>query len=435
MKKNKASFLCLNCQQESSKWSGKCSNCGQWNTLVETDVEDAVSASVEPAELFSIGDISGLSESRIKTGLTELDRVLGSDEPGIVPGSVVLIAGSPGVGKSTLLLQAASGVKQTLYFSAEESLEQIKLRAERLKVDSGAVLVSSERDINKIFKAISERKPRLVILDSIQTVFDEAAAGTPGSINQVREIAWRVQKFAKTAGVAFIIIGHITKEGSIAGPKTLEHLVDVVITLEGERRTGLRLLQAEKNRYGPLDEVGIYQLQASGFVEVADPGKLFASLVSEKLPGRALSITAEGSRSFLIEIQALTTKTAFGFAKRSCQGVDANRLNVILAVLENRLSIPTNQYDIFINVVGGFSIKDPGIDLAIAGAILSSLNKKTIPDTIVLIGEIGLLGEVRPAHHQTLRSKEAKRLNLRSNELISSIDKLEAIFVTKGRSK
>lgn len=435
MSKYRTSFVCLSCQNRASKWSGKCPSCGEWNTLEEDSIDDAPSQSVNPAELFTIDQIADQSKTRISSGLIEFDRVLGSEKPGIVPGSVILVAGNPGVGKSTLLLQVAEGVKECLYFSAEESLEQIKIRAERLKIKSKSFLVSAERDINKIFKSITNNKPKLVIIDSIQTVFDETAVGTPGSVNQVREIAWRVQKFAKISGVAFVLVGHVTKEGIIAGPKVLEHLVDVVMSLEGEKRTGLRLLQAQKNRYGPLDEVGIYQLTNAGFVTVDDPGKMFASLINEKLPGRALSVTAEGSRSFLLEIQALTTKTSFGYAKRSCQGIDANRLNVILAVLENRLGVATNQFDIFVNVVGGFNIKDPGIDLAIAGAILSSLNKKILPDNVVLIGEIGLLGEVRPAHHQSLRVKEVKRLGLRTNQAISSIENLNKLFVTTAPSK
>ncbi len=427
--KSKTAFVCLSCQQQFPRWSGKCPSCGEWNTLTEERFESSIGSDrTEPAELLDLSQIKLRDVGRLKSALKEFDRCLGADEPGIVPGSVVLVAGSPGVGKSTLLLQVASSIPQSLYFSAEESLEQLKLRSIRLGIKKDGILVSAERDVGRLLAAVRVRQPKLVIIDSIQTVFEQEAAGTPGSLVQVREIVWRLAQFAKQNGVAFIIIGHITKEGSIAGPKVLEHLVDAVLYLEGEKRTGLRILHVEKNRYGPLDEVGIYQLTASGFEAVADPGKLFASLITARLPGRALTITTEGSRSFLVEIQALATKSGFGYPKRSCQGIDANRLNVILAVLENRINIPASQYDIFINVVGGFTLKDPGIDLAVAGAIMSSITNKILPDSVVLIGEIGLLGEVRPAHGMTGRVKEAARLGYRPNSKTTSLKQLSVLF-------
>ena len=429
MKGSKTTFVCLSCQQQFPRWSGKCPNCGEWNTLAEERFDAAENANQsEPAQLLEISQIKLDDVQRLKSDLKEFDQCLGADEPGIVPGSVILIAGSPGVGKSTLLLQVASSIANSLYFSAEESLAQLKMRAVRLGISKNSLLVSAERDVGRILAAVRANQPKLVVIDSIQTVFDETMAGTPGSLVQVREIAWRLAQFDKQQVIAFIIIGHITKDGAIAGPKVLEHLVDAVLYLEGEKRTGLRLLHVEKNRFGPLDEVGIYQLTKDGFKAVPDPGKLFASLITEKLPGRALTITAEGSRSFLVEIQALSTKTSFGYPKRSCQGIDPNRLNVILAVLENRLNIPANLYDIFINVVGGFSLKDPGIDLAIAGAIMSSLTKKVLPDNVVLIGEMGLLGEIRPAHNLTSRIKEAKRLGYQPNTKIISLKQMAALF-------
>jgi len=430
MARPKSSFVCENCGTHFTSWAGRCTACNEWNTIVEEKLESALAShhQADPAQLIDIASVKQTGAIRIKSQFDEFDRVLGEDDPGIVEGSVILVAGSPGVGKSTLLLQVASGIAGTLYFSAEESLQQIKLRADRLGVESNFVLVSAERDIDKIIAAVRERKPKLVVIDSIQTVFDETAAGTPGSIVQVREISWRIQQLAKATGTAFVIIGHITKEGTIAGPKTLEHLVDVVLYLEGEKRTGLRLLHAEKNRYGSLDEVGIWQLTKTGFTAVKDPGKLFASLITEKLPGRALSVTVEGSRAFLVEIQALATKTSFGYPKRASQGIDTNRLNVILAVLENRLGVPVSQNDIYLNVVGGFTLKDPGIDLAIAGAVLSSLSKKILPDDVVLIGELGLLGEIRPAADRARRDKEAKRLGFIANSQITSLNQLQAVF-------
>lgn len=408
--KSKTTFVCLNCQNTFSRWAGRCTICGEWNTLVE-QTESAETTSIEPAQVTKLSQVNTKHLKRTQGQLKEFDRVLGGDEPGFVAGSVILLAGSPGVGKSTLLLQVASHVDGALYVSAEESLEQLRLRSDRLGLTEKDFFVCAEREIGKIIAAVKAQSPKLVIIDSIQTIYDEAAAGTPGSIVQIREIVWRLQRFAKANATTFVVVGHITKEGLIAGPKVLEHLVDVVLYLEGEKQTGLRLLRAEKNRFGPLDEVGIWQMARSGFVDVSDPGKLFANLVGQSVPGRALSVTSEGSRSFLVEVQALSAKTSYGYPKRTSQGIDPNRLNVILAVLENRLQLPVSSFDIFINVVGGFTIKDPGIDLAIAAAIISSVKGKALPENMAFSGEIGLLGEVRPTFDHARRVKEAARLS------------------------
>lgn len=430
--KKKSLFLCLNCQNQFSQWSGKCSVCGEWNTIVEqTEAEPEAGLEVadQPAQLVELGKITGQPAApRIPTKLTELDRVLGGDQPGIVPGSVILLAGNPGIGKSTLLLQVGGQVANTLYFSAEESLEQVGLRATRLGLMKASLHLAAERRLGSILAAVKQNNPSLVIIDSIQTIYDDQLPSSPGSLVQVRENCWRFQQFAKQLGIAIVIVSHVTKEGTVAGPKVLEHLVDVVLYLEGERRTGLRLLRSEKNRYGSTEEVGIMQLTEKGFEAIEDPGKVFASLITEDVPGRSLSITVEGSRAFLIEVQALVTKTGFGYPKRTSQGVDLNRLTLIIAVLENRLALPLNQYDIYINVVGGFTIKDPGIDLAIAAAIVSSLKKKILPENQVLLGEIGLLGEIRPAAVLSSRLKEAKRLKYQVVDSSRSITELKRLF-------
>jgi len=409
--KEKAIYFCNSCGNEQSRWAGRCPVCGEWNSLVEAKTTiDSAGKKASPVDLITLEKLPLKQKHRLVTGISEFDRVMGGDDPGLVAGSVVLLAGSPGVGKSTLLLQIAAKVKQTTYFSAEESLEQIGLRARRLQLDKSDLRLAADRDLSAIIATLTKEKPSLAIIDSIQTVFDETVPGIPGSIAQVRDNCWKLQQIAKQLGTAIILVGHITKEGVIAGPKALEHLVDAVFYLEGERRTGLRLLRSEKNRFGPTDEVGFWQLTSSGFQPVDDPGKLFASLTTEPVPGRALSITNEGSRAFVVEIQALVSPTAFGYPKRAAQGVDLNRLNLLLAVLENRLALPLDKYDVFINVVGGFSLRDPGVDLAIAGAVLSGLKRHALPDRTVLIGEIGLLGEVRGVFDQARREKEAKRL-------------------------
>jgi len=430
--KKKSLFLCLNCQNQFPQWSGKCPICNEWNTIIEqteTIAELKLESSDQPAHLVELQAVTGQpSAPRVPTRLTELDRVLGGDQSGIVPGSVILLAGNPGIGKSTLLLQVGGQVPKTLYFSAEESLEQVGLRATRLGLAKTSLQLAAERRIGSILAAVKQHNPDLVIIDSIQTIYDDQLPSSPGSLVQVRENCWRLQQFAKQLSVAIVIVSHVTKEGTVAGPKVLEHLVDVVLYLEGERRTGLRLLRSEKNRYGSTEEVGIMQLTEKGFEAIEDPGKVFASLITEDVPGRSLSITVEGSRAFLVEVQALVTKTGFGYPKRTSQGIDVNRLTLIIAVLENRLSLPLNQYDIYVNLIGGFSVKDPGIDLAIAAAIVSSFKKKILPESQVLLGEVGLLGEIRPATLLSSRLKEAKRLKYQVIDSTRSITELKKIL-------
>ena len=434
MAKAKTSFVCENCGTHYTSWSGKCGACGEWNTIIEEDVGEVAesrgggSINAKPAELLTVANLPKSAGVRIKTDVDEFDRVLGGDDPGVVTGSLILLAGNPGIGKSTLLLQVSSNVNNTLYFSAEESLEQIRMRAVRLGIEKSSLRLASERNLNKIIATILAEKPAFVIIDSIQTVYDDSLAGTPGSLVQVRDNCWRLQQLAKQTGVAILLVGHVTKEGVVAGPRVMEHLVDVVMYLEGEKRTGLRLLRCEKNRFGSTEEVGIWQLTGKGFQPVKDPGRLFAQLVTEDTPGRSLTITLEGSRAFVVEIQALVAKTSFGYPKRTAQGIDSNRLNLLLAVLENHLGLPFSQYDVYLNVVGGFSLKDPGLDLAVAAAAISGLTKKPLSTKIVLVGEIGLLGEVRPPNEHSKRVKEAKRLGYETNRGLHSLKDLLKLF-------
>lgn len=438
MAKPKTSFVCESCGSHFSSWAGRCAVCGEWNTIVEEAVEPTIStgrggsvSDASPAELTEIGNISIAKHQRLQSGLPEFDRVLGGDDPGLVPGSILLLAGTPGVGKSTLLLQLAATVPNSLYFSAEESLEQIHLRSTRLGLNKSKLRLSAERNVNKIIAAVKDAKPSLVVIDSIQTVYDDALPGAPGSLTQVRDNGWRLQQLAKLTGVTILIVGHVTKEGLMAGPRVLEHLVDVVLYLEGERRTGLRVLRGEKNRFGSTEEVGIWQLGQDGFEAVEDPGRIFAGLITEDVPGRALTMTVEGSRAFVVEIQALVTKTAFGYPKRAAQGIDVNRLTLLLAVLENRLGAAFSNYDVYVNVVGGFTLKDPGVDVAVAAAAVSGLNKKTLPAKLVIFGEVGLLGEVRPAFGAERRAKEAKRLGYTVTTKFDSIKDLPKLFSIK----
>ena len=414
MAKIRKTYICLNCQNRTSTWFGKCPNCNEWNTIVEEEIsENAISDDSKEADLVSINNLPEVKGTRLKSGFTEFDRVLGGKDGGIVAGSVVVLTGEPGIGKSTLLLQIASRIEDSIYFSAEESLEQLKLRIDRLDIKKSNLMMSAERNINSILKSVSKTKAKFVIIDSIQTIYNPELGVPPGSIVQVRENSWLIQKYAKQYGTAFVVVSHITKEGVIAGPKTLEHLVDVVLYLEGEKRTGLRVLRAIKNRYGSLEEVGFWQMVEKGFVDVEDPSNIFTQ-ISQPAPGRALSIAVDGHRPILVEIQTLVTKTPFGYPRRISHGVDLNRLNLVLAVLENRLKYSLSQSDIYLNVVGGFVVKDPGIDLAIAASVLSNLKNKILPDKAIFIGEIGLLGEVRKPAYDHLREKEADRLKYKT---------------------
>jgi DNA repair protein RadA/Sms len=410
-------FVCNDCGEEFLQWQGKCSNCGNWNTLKEFHIAGDTSsraagyAGQTAATAIPLSAVVGGEAQRKSTGFGEIDRVLGG---GVVAGSVILLGGDPGIGKSTLLLQvvqamAEKGGKDILYVSGEESPEQIKIRAERVGVHSGHIHVLAATNVEHVQSAVEKSLPTLVVIDSIQTMYDPAYPSTPGSIVQVRETALRIQRLAKQTGVPVVLVGHITKEGTVAGPRTLEHLVDVVLYLEGESSQQLRILRAVKNRFGDISETGIFAMEEQGMQEVTNPsGFLLAERVHA--PGSVLSAVLEGSRPMLIEVQALTTPSVFGYPRRTASGFDLNRLNLLLAVLQKRAGINLAASDVFVNVVGGLKTKDPAVDAAVCVALASAHTEKTLPENLCIIGEVGLAGEIRRVSQQERRIKEVENL-------------------------
>ena len=430
-------FVCDFCGEEFIQWQGKCGNCGNWNTLKEFHVPAADTSSravgytgQTTVSAIPLTSVAGGQTQRSSTGFAEIDRVLGG---GIVAGSVILLGGDPGIGKSTLLLQvvqamAVQGEKNILYVSGEESPEQIKIRAERIGVHSGYIHLLAATNVESIQFAIEKSLPALVIIDSIQTMYDPAYPSTPGSIVQVRETALRIQRLAKQTGVPVVLVGHITKEGTIAGPRTLEHLVDVVLYLEGESSQQLRILRAVKNRFGDISETGIFAMEESGMQEVTNPSSF---LLAERVqaPGSVLSAVLEGSRPMLIEVQALTTPSVFGNPRRTASGFDLNRLNLLLAVLQKRGGINLSASDVFVNVVGGLKTKDPAVDAAVCVALASAHTEKILPENLCILGEVGLGGELRRVIQQERRIKEVENLGYSvptgAKDLASLLKKLE----------
>ncbi len=419
-KASAATYVCTECGNETAQWAGKCPACGTWNSLKELRGIGAAhtkptgaqrKAWVEAVAPVSAADAAQAQKTLERfPSMPEVDRVLGS---GFVPGSVLLLAGEPGIGKSTLLLAVADAVAAggpVRYLSGEESAAQVLDRARRLGIASPQLTVASLTDVDAIIAAMAaEPLPRLAIVDSIQTVFDPSIPSTPGSLVQVRDSALRLTEAAKRQGTTLILSSHVTKEGTLAGPRTLEHLVDVVLYLEGDRYHVLRMLRGVKNRFGPTDEVGVFQMKESGLEAVANPSARFLSERSEQLPGSVLTCVLEGMRPFLIEVQALTTPTKFGYAKRRGIGVDTNRLELVLAVLERRAGLKLSEHDVFVNVVGGLKTQEPATDLAIAAAIASSLKNVPADPKLVFVGEIGLTGELRRVRFAERRAKEASR--------------------------
>lgn len=380
-----------------------------------------------------LSEVKGGEVNRVSTQMGEVDRVLGG---GIVPGSVILIGGDPGIGKSTLLLQVVEKMAQSqeiigniLYVSGEESPEQIKIRAERIGAISDNVQIMAETSIERIESAIlGDINPKLVVIDSIQTMYDDRFPSTPGSIVQVRETAIRIQQIAKTQGIPIILIGHITKEGNIAGPRTLEHLVDVVLYLEGDQERDLRILRGVKNRFGSVNEVGIFSMQESGMQEVSNPGSF---LISERVdaPGTVLTAIMEGTRPILVEVQALTTETNFGYPKRTASGFDLNRLNLLIAVLQKRAGINLSNEDVYVNIVGGLKVKDPAVDGAVCVALVSAHRGVAVANNVCVVGEVGLAGEIRTVQNQLQREKEVKTLGYTINKKSKNIaDLIKGIF-------
>lgn len=420
-KKNSTIFVCSSCGNETLQWQGRCSFCGEWNTLKEVRSKklevrrSALGVEKAPAEIVKLDKVQLKDYSRLKTGIGEMDRVLGgplagSGQGGIVPGSVILLGGDPGIGKSTLLLQLAEKIKGTLYVSGEESSHQIKLRADRLGLKNSALQFLSETDVAEIIDLVNKEKPKLVIIDSIQAMYVADYPSTAGSLVQVRESALRLQQVAKLLHISIILVGHITKSGEVAGPKTLEHLVDVVLYLEGERYHGTRILRGVKNRFGATDEIGVFEMAEKGLIEIKNPSKLFLEERLKGTPGSVVTATMEGTRPFLVEIQALTSQTVFGYPRRTASGFDLNRLQLLIAVLSKRTGINLYNQDVYLNVVGGFRLKEPAVDLAVCLAIVSAFKNKPVPAKICAYGEIGLSGEIRTVSHLQKRATEARRL-------------------------
>lgn len=425
MPKSKKVYICESCGNESISWAGRCSFCGEWNTLKELTLSLGSNKNLTSAalEVENISDVVIKSNFRIETGISEFDRVLGG---GMVPGSVILLGGEPGIGKSTLLLQVCHKIKETLYISGEESLTQIKIRADRIGIKSGVRLASSG-EIELIEKQISANKPDLIIIDSIQTVYLSRIASTPGSMVQVRECGMYLQKLAKKSNIPIIIVGHVTKEGSLAGPRILEHLVDVVLYLEGERFHDARILRGVKNRFGATNEVGIFAIREQGMVEIKNPSKLFLEERNET-PGSVVTSTMEGTRPLLIEVQALAIVTHFGYPKRTSSGFDLNRLNLLTAVITKNTKCNLGNYDIYLNIVGGMKLNEPAVDLAVCTAIISSYKNRAVSKELCLFGEVGLSGEIRRVTRQENREKEAQKLGYKVIKNPNNISELISLL-------
>ena len=416
MAKSKTIFLCSNCGSDFPKWMGKCPVCGEWGSINEEVIHRDNSSkqlhpqfSADKSKALLLSEVESTQEARIGTGGPELDRVLGG---GLVQGSMVLLGGEPGIGKSTLVLQTALNMnhKRILYVSGEESLQQIKMRAERIKGDNPQAYFLAETSLENIFEQIIQLKPELLIIDSIQTLSTEVADSSPGSVTQVRECATALLKVAKTLGMPIILIGHINKEGSLAGPKVLEHIVDTVLLFEGDIHHFYRILRSVKNRFGSIAEIGMYEMRSDGLREVTNPSELLLSQHQDGLSGVAIAAAIEGIRPFLIETQALVSTAAYGTPQRSTTGFDLRRLNMLLAVLEKRAGFKIAQKDVFLNIAGGIRVNDPATDLSVIAAILSSNLNLSIGNKVCLAGEVGLAGEIRPVNRLEQRIMEAQKL-------------------------
>ncbi|HIW84773.1 MAG TPA: DNA repair protein RadA [Candidatus Dorea gallistercoris] len=420
-KGKKTIFFCQNCGHEETKWLGQCPACREWNTFVEEKV--AVKASVKPGRAqegqeshpVALKSVSTDEDERIQTKIGELDRVLGG---GIVPGSLVLVGGDPGIGKSTLLLQvcqALSGMdKNILYISGEESLKQIRLRANRMGEFSEKLYLLCETSLDLIRAVIEKNKPDLVVIDSIQTMYNEEVASAPGSVSQVRESTNIFMQLAKGLNISIFIVGHVTKEGTVAGPRVLEHMVDTVLYFEGDRHASYRILRAVKNRFGSTNEIGVFEMRREGLVEVENPSEFMLSGKPENASGSVVACAMEGTRPMLMEIQALVCRSNFGMPRRTAAGLDYNRVNLLMAVLEKRAGLALSNYDAYVNIAGGVRMNEPAVDLGVVMAIASSYRNKPIPDDMIVFGEVGLSGEVRGVTMPEQRVAEAKKLGFKS---------------------
>lgn len=415
--KAKTIFVCNECGYESAKWMGKCPACNSWNTFFEEKISTKVESGKREKKIQEapkpLNSFVGQDAQRTSTGYAELDRVLGG---GLVKGSLVLVGGEPGIGKSTLILQLCDKVKgegKVLYVSGEESAEQIKLRADRLNIKNDDILFFGETDIDIIDQNIEELNPKLVIIDSMQTMYSEEISSAPGSVSQVREITSRIMKICKSRKITTIIIGHVTKDGNIAGPRVLEHMVDTVLYIEGERYFSYRMIRGVKNRFGSTNEVGMFEMQEKGMVEITNPSSILISERDDNPSGSVVVATVEGTRPLLVELQALVTQSVFGFPRRTANGIDYNRLTLLVAVMEKKAGFMLGNQDVYLNVVGGIKVNEPALDLGIILATASSFKNVSIPKGVIALGEVGLTGEVRTINMMEKRLKEAERLGFK----------------------
>nr|WP_303183891.1 DNA repair protein RadA [Lachnoclostridium phocaeense] len=418
-KAKKSIFFCQNCGHEESKWLGQCPVCRQWNTFVEEKVTAAKTGgqtkSLKEAEVVALSSVQTDREERVCTGFGELDRVLGG---GIVPGSLVLVGGDPGIGKSTLLLQVCQRLterkQKLLYISGEESLKQIKLRADRMGTFTDDLLLLCETNIETIRSVIEKERPSLVVIDSIQTMYSEEVSSAPGSVSQVREATNIFMQIAKGMGISIFIVGHVTKEGTVAGPRVLEHMVDTVLYFEGDRHASYRILRGVKNRFGSTNEIGVFEMRQDGLREVENPSEFMLNGRPENASGSVVACSMEGTRPILLEIQALVCRSNFGMPRRTAAGTDYNRVNLLMAVLEKRLGLPLSNYDAYVNIAGGIRINEPAVDLGIVLALVSSYKNRPVSEDVLVFGEVGLSGEVRAVNMPEQRVSEAKKLGFQT---------------------
>ena len=437
--KVKTRWFCTECGADSPKWQGKCPACGAWNTMVEEKVRPAkglvsTMKSSQRVKPVAVSEIRSVAEERISMPSGELNRVLGG---GVVTGSLILIGGEPGIGKSTLVLQNVLAIRsrRVLYVSGEESVTQLKMRADRIGRASDNVFIACETSLERIFENIEDIEPEILVVDSIQTIASEDIESSAGSVSQVRECSAQLLRYAKESGVPVILVGHITKEGSLAGPKVLEHIVDVVLQFEGDNHYMYRLLRSIKNRFGSTNELGIYEMCRKGLREVANPSEMLLSLGQENgdLSGISVGVTVEGIRPLLIEIQALVSSAAYGTPQRSVTGFDGKRMNMLLAVLEKRVGFKLGQKDVFLNIAGGLKVNDPALDLGVACAIMSSNIDMAIPRTVCMAGEVGLSGEIRPVVRIEQRIAEAEKLGMET--IIVPRHNLKGIDISQRKIK
>jgi len=412
MARTKVLFQCQSCGYSSPKWLGKCPDCNEWNSFIE---EERVSKlkSRKTADPVFLSDVTHNEGDRYSTDIHELDRTLGG---GVVMGSVVLIGGDPGIGKSTIILQSLKGLSKlgnVLYVSGEESPEQVKLRAERLHIQSEKIILLPETSLEGIISVTQKVKPHVIVVDSIQTIFSVEHPSAPGSVSQIRECATKLMFLAKKQNIPLFIIGHVTKDGAIAGPKVLEHIVDTVLYFEGDKGSPFRILRAVKNRFGPANEIGVFEMVESGLKEVDNPSELFLAEKPDNVPGSIVTVSLEGTRPLLVEIQALVSASSFGVPRRTAIGVDYNRINMLVAVLEKRVGMQLGGMDIYVNVVGGLRLDEPAIDMGIVAAIVSSFKNKAISRGFFTFGEVGLSGELRAISQANVRIKEAAKLGFK----------------------